>query len=153
MCATEVGHFGTRPMYSGRVIAERLGLNTSFLAPKDLSCLLDTQYTTFTIVYDVPSRIMRVITRYYCACAYNNTAERNLLILLLLRTALAAYWQSLVHLNCACSITIRYYYTWSRKSKWPELVAKYQVQWTRIMKNTRLDSSVRIKTRIRCEVT
>ena len=62
-----------------------------------------------------------------CACAYNHTAERNLLILLLLRTALAPYWQSLVHLNCACSITIRYYYTRSIKSKWPELVAKYQL--------------------------
>ena len=39
-----------------------------------------------------------------CACAYNNTAERNLLllILLLLRTALAPNWQSRVHLNCAC---------------------------------------------------
>ena len=51
------------------------------------------------------------------------------------------------------SIAIRYYYTRSRKSKWPELVAKYQVQWTRIMMNTRLDSSVRIKTRIHTEVT
>ena len=89
-----------------------------------------------------------------CACAYNDTAERDLLLLiLLLRTALAPYWQSLVYLNCACSITIRYYYTRSRKSKWPDLVAKYQVQWTRIMMNTRLDSSVRIKTRIRTEVT
>ena len=38
-------------------------------------------------------------------------------------------------------------------TKWPELVAKYQVQWTKIMINTRLDSSVRIKTRIRTEVT
>ena len=53
----------------------------------------------------------------------------------------------------ACSITIRYYYTRSRKSKWPELDVKYQVQWARIMMNTRLDSSVRIKTRIRTEVT
>ena len=43
---------------------------------------------------------------------YSLTAERNLfLILLFLRTALAPYWQSLVHLNCACSITTRYYYT------------------------------------------
>ena len=55
-------------------------------------------------------------------------------------------------LNCACSITIRYYYTRSRKSKWSELVAKCQVQWTRIMMNTRLDSNVRIKTLIRTEV-
>ena len=37
-----------------------------------------------------------------CACAYYDTAERNLLLILLLRTALASYWQSLVHLNCAC---------------------------------------------------
>ena len=38
-----------------------------------------------------------------CACAYYDTAEHNiLLILLLLRTALAPYWQSLVYLNCAC---------------------------------------------------
>ena len=36
-----------------------------------------------------------------CACAYYDTAERNL-ILILLRTALGPYWQSLVHLNCAC---------------------------------------------------
>ena len=36
-------------------------------------------------------------------------------------------------------------YKRSRKSKWPELVAKYQLQWTRIMMNTRLDSSVLIK--------
>ena len=49
--------------------------------------------------------------------------------------------------------TIRYYYTRSRKSKWPELVAKYQVQWTRIIMNTKLDSSVRIKSRIHTEVT
>ena len=84
-----------------------------------------------------------------CASAYNHTAKRNLV----LRTAFAKYWQSLVYLNCACSITIRYYYTRSRKSKWPELVTKYQVQWTRIMMNIRLDSSVRIKTRIRTEVT
>ena len=86
-------------------------------------------------------------------CAYKHAAERNLLLsLLLLRTALAPYWQSLVHLKCACSIIIRYFYTRSRKSKWPELVAKYQVQWTRIMMNTRLHSSVRIKTCIRTEV-
>ena len=32
-------------------------------------------------------------------------------------------------------------------------VLKYQVQWTRIMMNTRLDSSLRIKTRIRTELT
>ena len=45
-------------------------------------------------------------------CAYSLTAEQNLfLILLLLRTALAPYWQSLVHLNCACSITTSHYYT------------------------------------------
>ena len=38
-----------------------------------------------------------------CACAYYDTAEPDLLlILLLLRTALAPYGQSLVHLNCAC---------------------------------------------------
>ena len=38
-----------------------------------------------------------------CACAYYDTAKHNLLILLLLlRTALQPYWQSLVHLNCAC---------------------------------------------------
>ena len=64
-----------------------------------------------------------------CACAYYDTAEHNLLILLLLRTALAPYWQSLVHLNCACSITIRYHYTRSRKSKWPEVFVKCQVRW------------------------
>ena len=54
-----------------------------------------------------------------CECAYSPTGEHNLLLtllltlltLLLLRTALAPYWQSLVHLNCACSITTRYYYT------------------------------------------
>ena len=48
---------------------------------------------------------------------------------------------------------MRCHYTRSRKSKWPEPVAKYQVQWTRIMMNIRLDSSVGIKTRIRTEVT
>ena len=38
-----------------------------------------------------------------CAYAYNHAAERNLLLILfLLRTALAPYWQSLVHLNSAC---------------------------------------------------
>ena len=58
---------------------------------------------------------------------FSVTAEQNLLILLLLRTAIAPYWQSLVHLNCACSITTSYYYTRSIKSKWPGLVAKYQV--------------------------
>ena len=87
--------------------------------------------------------------RLNCACAYSHTAEHNIFLILLLRTALAPYWQSLVHFNCACSITIRYYYTRSRKSKWRELVAKYQVQWARITMNTRLDTSVRIKTRIR----
>ena len=75
---------------------------------------------------------------------YYDTEEFNVKI----RTALAPYWQNLVHLNCACSITIRYYYTRSRKSKWPGLVAKYQVRWTRIMVNARLHSRVRIKTRI-----
>ena len=100
----------------------------------------------------IKRNVMKILN---CACAYNHTAERNLLliILLLLRTALALYWQSFVHFNCACSITIRYYYTRSRKSKWLELVAKYQVQWTRIMMNTRLVSSVRIKTRMRTQVT
>ena len=119
-----------------------------------LDCSVKQVYAT------VESSVMFCITiqtnvtqKLNCACAYNHKAERNLLILLLLRTTLAPYWQSLVHLNCACFITIRYYYTRSRKSKWPELVAKYQVQWTRIMMNTRLDSSVRIKARIRTEVT
>ena len=38
-----------------------------------------------------------------CACAYYDTAEHYLLLILLrLRTALAPYWQSIVHLNCAC---------------------------------------------------
>ena len=89
-----------------------------------------------------------------CACAYNHTEECNLLlILLLLRTALAPYWQSLYIWTAHASITVRYYYTRSRKSKWPELVAKYQVQWTRIMMNTKLDLSVLIQNRIRTEVT
>ena len=38
-----------------------------------------------------------------CACAYSHAAEHNLLLIFfLLRTALTPYWQSLVHLNCAC---------------------------------------------------
>ena len=37
-----------------------------------------------------------------CTCAYYDTVEHNLLIILLLRTALAPYWKSLVHSNCAC---------------------------------------------------
>ena len=54
VCTTEVGHFGTRPMYSVLVSSShapsarawlRLGLNTLVLAPKDLLYLLDTQYT------------------------------------------------------------------------------------------------------------
>ena len=36
---------------------------------------------------------------FMCLRHVNHTAERNLL---LLRTALAPYWQSLLHLNCAC---------------------------------------------------
>ena len=99
------------------------------------------------IVYYVPRRIIRVITRRPTMLAGDRSRGA------ISPSALAPYCQSLVHLNCACSITICYYYTRSIKSKWPELVAKYKVRWTRIMMNSRLDSSVRIKTRIHTEVT
>ena len=88
-----------------------------------------------------------------CACAYYDTAESNLFPILLLRTRWHHTDKALYIWTAHAYITIRYYYTRSRKSKWPELVAKYQVQWTRIMLNTRLDSSVRIKIRIGTEVT
>ena len=91
-----------------------------------------------------------------CACAYSLTAEQNLLLILLhLRPALAPYWQSLVHLNCACSITTRYYLHKIDKIKMAGTSREISGVMTSAANsyNTRLYSSVRIKTRIRTEVT
>ena len=78
-----------------------------------------------------------------------------LLILLLLRTALASYWQSLVHLNCACVYSNPLLLHKIDKIK----MAGTGRDISSVMSsaannyNTRLDSSVRIKSRIRTKVT
>ena len=88
-----------------------------------------------------------------CACIYYDTAERNLL---LLRTALAPYRQSLVRLNCACV----YYNTLLlhkiEKIKIAESIREISSEMGDnhgYFDLFRLDSSVRIKTRICAKVT
>ena len=91
-----------------------------------------------------------------CACTYYDTAERNLLLILLLRTALAPYWQSLVHLNCAC---VYYNTLLLHKVEIIKLAGIIREMSSEMGDNHgnfelfRLDSSVRGKTRICAEVT
>ena len=92
-----------------------------------------------------------------CACAYNHTAEVNLLILLLLlRTALAPYWQSLVHLNCACVYYNTLLLHMIEKIKMAGSIREMSSEMIDNHGNIdlfRLDSRVRRKTRICAEVT
>ena len=93
-----------------------------------------------------------------CACAYYDTAKRNLLLilLLLLRTELARYWQSFVHLNCPW---VYYNTLLLHKLEKIKMAGSIRVLSSEMGDNHgnfdlfRLDSSVRIKTRIRIEVT
>ena len=100
-----------------------------------------------------------VMWKLNCARAYCDTAERNLLlILLLLCAALAPYWQSLVHLNCTCV----YYNTLLlllhkiEKIKMAGSIREMSSEMGDNHGNSdlfRLDSSVRKKTRKCAEVT
>ena len=91
-----------------------------------------------------------------CAYAYNRIGERNLLILLLLRKALAPYRQPLVHLNCAC---VYYNALLLHKIKKIKMAGSIREMSSEMGDNhgnvdlSRLDSSARIKTRICAEVT
>ena len=78
-----------------------------------------------------------------------------LLIFLLLRTALAPYWQSLVHLNCAWVYQNPILLHKIDKIKMAGTSRDISSVMTSAANNhnTRLDTSVRIKTRIRTEVT
>ena len=95
-----------------------------------------------------------------CACAYYDTAERNLplIVLLLLRTALARYSLSPVHLNCAYVYynTILLLLHKIEKIKMTGSIREMSSQMGDNHGNFdlfRLDSSVRIKTRKFAEVT
>ena len=95
---------------------------------------------------------------YKFLCAYYDTAGRNLLILLLLlRTALAPYWQSLVHWNCACVYynTLLLLLHTIEKIKMAESIREMssEIGDNHNCDLFRLDSSVRIKTRKCAEVT
>ena len=74
---------------------------------------------------------------------------------LLLRTALAPHWQSLVHLNCACVYWNPLLLHKIDKIKMAGTSRNISSLMTSAANNynTRLDSSVRIKTRIRTKVT
>ena len=81
---------------------------------------------------------------------------RNLLIILLLRTALAPYSQSLVHLNCACVYYNTLLLHMIEKIKMAGSIREMSSEMGDNHGNFdlfRLDSSVRIKTRICAEVT
>ena len=91
-----------------------------------------------------------------CSCAYYDTAERNLLILLLLRTALVPYSKSLVHLNCVCVYYNTLLLHQIEKIKMAGSICEMSSEMGDNHGNfglSRLDSSVRIKTRICAKVT
>ena len=66
------------------------------LRPKPIPQLLATQYTILR------NGKQSFKNRHFCHYLHAPKAIKRSSILLLLRTVLASYWQSLVHLNCAC---------------------------------------------------
>ena len=98
-----------------------------------------------------------VMQKLNSACAYYDTAGRNLLLILfLLRTPFTPYCQSFVHLNCAC---VYYNTLLLHKIDTIKMAGSIREMSSEMGDNhgnfdlLRLDSNVRIKTRICAEVT